>query len=82
MRSDCPICLEYLFDSVRRAAVLPCGHTVHADCLEVRFEPILFAQSALEGNFTLSRICTGLEGISEHYHLTSLQEISVSFLSL
>jgi len=34
MKNDCPVCLEYLFDSVRRAAVLPCGHTVHADCLE------------------------------------------------
>jgi len=39
MKNDCPVCLEYLFDSVRRAAVLPCGHTVHADCLEVKPPP-------------------------------------------
>ncbi len=44
MKNDCPVCLEYLFDSVRRAAVLPCGHTVHADCLEV-LESFLWHES-------------------------------------
>ena len=33
MRSACPVCLEYLFDSVRPTAVLPCGHTIHSECL-------------------------------------------------
>lgn len=34
MRQNCPICFEYLFDSVRPTAVLPCGHTIHSDCLK------------------------------------------------
>ena len=33
MRQNCPVCFEYLFDSVRPTAVLPCGHTIHTDCL-------------------------------------------------
>lgn len=33
MRSACPVCLEYLFDSVRPTSVLPCGHTIHSECL-------------------------------------------------
>ena len=34
MRHNCPVCFEYLFDSVRPTAVLPCGHTIHSDCLK------------------------------------------------
>ncbi|KAK9825066.1 hypothetical protein WJX74_005833 [Apatococcus lobatus] len=33
MKQDCPICVEYLFDSVRQTSILPCGHTIHTDCL-------------------------------------------------
>ena len=33
MRCCCPICFEYLFDSVQPTAVLPCGHTIHSHCL-------------------------------------------------
>uniref|UniRef100_A0A061R754 Ring finger and CHY zinc finger domain-containing protein 1 n=1 Tax=Tetraselmis sp. GSL018 TaxID=582737 RepID=A0A061R754_9CHLO len=33
MASDCPVCLEYLFDSVKPISVLQCGHTIHEDCL-------------------------------------------------
>lgn len=33
MKRACPICFEYLFDSVRPISVLPrCGHVLHADC--------------------------------------------------
>ena len=34
MRQNCPVCFEYLFDSVRPTAVLSCGHTIHSDCLK------------------------------------------------
>eukprot|EP00884_Botryococcus_braunii_P013051 jgi/Botrbrau1/21747/Bobra.43_1s0141.1 len=34
MHQNCPVCFEYLFDSVRATSVLPCGHTIHADCLK------------------------------------------------
>jgi RING finger/CHY zinc finger protein 1 len=32
MHQNCPVCFEYLFDSVRPITVLPCGHTIHQDC--------------------------------------------------
>uniref|UniRef100_A0A1D1Y8T3 RING finger and CHY zinc finger domain-containing protein 1 n=1 Tax=Anthurium amnicola TaxID=1678845 RepID=A0A1D1Y8T3_9ARAE len=34
MRHHCPICYEYLFDSLNETRVLKCGHTMHSDCLE------------------------------------------------
>ncbi|KAJ3682548.1 hypothetical protein LUZ60_015121 [Juncus effusus] len=33
MHHNCPVCLEYLFDSLKDINVLPCGHTIHLDCL-------------------------------------------------
>ena len=32
MKNNCPICYEYLFDSLREASVLRCGHTMHLQC--------------------------------------------------
>lgn len=32
MHQNCPVCFEYLFDSVRPITVLPCGHTIHQEC--------------------------------------------------
>ncbi|KAJ6723483.1 ZINC FINGER (C3HC4-TYPE RING FINGER) FAMILY PROTEIN [Salix koriyanagi] len=32
MKDYCPICYEYLFDSVKQATVMKCGHTMHMDC--------------------------------------------------
>ena len=34
MQRDCPICYEYLFDSLEAPQVLRCGHTIHRKCLE------------------------------------------------
>jgi len=36
--TDCPICLENLFDSIKPANVLPCGHPIHAHCLITCFQ--------------------------------------------
>ncbi|KAJ9531488.1 hypothetical protein QJQ45_021953 [Haematococcus lacustris] len=33
MHHNCPVCFEYLFDSVKPISVMPCGHTIHQDCL-------------------------------------------------
>ncbi|KAK9146854.1 hypothetical protein Sjap_006757 [Stephania japonica] len=33
MRHHCPICFEYLFDSLKDTTVLKCGHTIHLECL-------------------------------------------------
>ncbi|WCJ21408.1 zinc finger (C3HC4-type RING finger) family protein [Euphorbia peplus] len=32
MKNNCPVCYEYLFDSVKHAIVMKCGHTMHNDC--------------------------------------------------
>lgn len=34
MKSDCPVCKEYLFTSVNPVKVMPCGHCIHVDCYE------------------------------------------------
>ncbi|KAL4359977.1 hypothetical protein AHAS_Ahas08G0131300 [Arachis hypogaea] len=33
MHHDCPVCFEYLFESMDEIAVLPCGHTIHINCM-------------------------------------------------
>lgn len=32
MRHHCPICYEYLFDSLKDTNVMKCGHTMHVEC--------------------------------------------------
>lgn len=32
MKNCCPICYEYLFDSVKGTTVMRCGHTIHIEC--------------------------------------------------
>ncbi|WVZ13085.1 hypothetical protein V8G54_017615 [Vigna mungo] len=32
MRHHCPICYEYLFDSLKDTVVMKCGHTMHQEC--------------------------------------------------
>ncbi|XP_010649778.1 E3 ubiquitin-protein ligase MIEL1 isoform X4 [Vitis vinifera] len=32
MRHHCPICYEYLFDSLKDTTVMVCGHTMHCEC--------------------------------------------------
>lgn len=32
MKSNCPICYGYLFDSIIPVITLKCGHTIHEDC--------------------------------------------------
>ncbi|XP_051152472.1 E3 ubiquitin-protein ligase RZFP34-like [Andrographis paniculata] len=34
MHHNCPVCFEYLFDTTRNITVLPCGHTIHLDCVK------------------------------------------------
>lgn len=33
MKQNCPVCFDFLFDSVHSTAVLNCGHTIHEACL-------------------------------------------------
>jgi len=32
-RDNCPICLEYMFDSRKPMVLLRCGHPLHHHCL-------------------------------------------------
>ncbi|KAJ6801982.1 E3 ubiquitin-protein ligase MIEL1-like [Iris pallida] len=34
MHHYCPVCFEYLFESTTDVTVLPCGHTIHVNCLK------------------------------------------------
>ncbi|KAK4396410.1 E3 ubiquitin-protein ligase RZFP34 [Sesamum angolense] len=34
MHHNCPVCFEYLFDTPRDTTVLPCGHTIHLNCVK------------------------------------------------
>ncbi|XVE63581.1 hypothetical protein DITRI_Ditri07aG0031400 [Diplodiscus trichospermus] len=34
MHHDCPVCFEFLFESRYDITVLPCGHTIHSECLK------------------------------------------------
>lgn len=33
-KANCPVCNEYMFDSTENTSVLPCGHSMHEDCLK------------------------------------------------
>ncbi|XP_075641679.1 E3 ubiquitin-protein ligase MIEL1-like isoform X1 [Castanea sativa] len=32
MKNFCPVCYEYLFDSIKGTTIMKCGHTMHTDC--------------------------------------------------
>ncbi|KAF2304505.1 hypothetical protein GH714_032824 [Hevea brasiliensis] len=34
MHHNCPVCFEFLFESRYDVTVLPCGHTIHKNCLK------------------------------------------------
>eukprot|EP00887_Chlorella_sp_A99_P003656 scaffold7.g3656.t1 len=36
MHQNCPVCFEFLFESVDPTTVLACGHTIHTQCLKAR----------------------------------------------
>ncbi|TXG71784.1 hypothetical protein EZV62_000363 [Acer yangbiense] len=38
MRHHCPICYEYLFDSLKDTTVMKCGHTMHYECYHEMIE--------------------------------------------
>ncbi|CAN6721213.1 unnamed protein product [Malus baccata var. baccata] len=34
MHHDCPVCFEFLFETRNDVTVMPCGHTIHKNCLK------------------------------------------------
>ncbi|XP_048228217.1 probable E3 ubiquitin-protein ligase RZFP34 [Ricinus communis] len=43
MHHDCPVCFEFLFESRYDVTVLPCGHTIHKNCLKEMREHYQYA---------------------------------------
>lgn len=43
MHHDCPVCFEYLFESINDVTVMPCGHTIHKNCLKEMQEHYQYA---------------------------------------
>nr|GMD44512.1 E3 ubiquitin-protein ligase MIEL1-like [Ipomoea batatas] len=33
MHHNCPVCFEFVFDTTKNITVLPCGHTMHLECV-------------------------------------------------
>ncbi|KAK2649340.1 hypothetical protein Ddye_016829 [Dipteronia dyeriana] len=46
MKNYCPVCYEYLFDSIKGSTVMKCGHTMHSDCFHEMAEQSIVALSA------------------------------------
>ncbi|KAJ0977865.1 hypothetical protein J5N97_013339 [Dioscorea zingiberensis] len=43
LHHDCPVCFEYLFESTNDVSVLPCGHTIHVNCLKEMQQHLQYA---------------------------------------
>ncbi|KAJ8637736.1 hypothetical protein MRB53_012003 [Persea americana] len=43
LHHDCPVCFEYLFESTDEVIVLPCGHTIHMNCLKEMRQHLQYA---------------------------------------
>ncbi|KAK2992033.1 hypothetical protein RJ640_014894 [Escallonia rubra] len=53
MRHHCPICYEYLFDSLKDTTVMKCGHTMHRECY---YEMVKRDKSVIDMSRTWKRI--------------------------
>ncbi|KAL1224411.1 E3 ubiquitin-protein ligase MIEL1 [Cardamine amara subsp. amara] len=68
-KNSCPLCYEYLFDSVKAAHVMSCGHTMHGDC---------FQQMTKEEEYYRCPICSkSLVDMSDEWQLLD-REISAT----
>ncbi|KHG04557.1 RING finger and CHY zinc finger domain-containing 1 [Gossypium arboreum] len=55
MKSYCPICFEYLFDSVKSTRIMKCGHTMHMEC---------FSQMAKQNQYRCPICCKAVLDMS------------------
>ncbi|XP_024525992.1 E3 ubiquitin-protein ligase MIEL1-like [Selaginella moellendorffii] len=58
MHHNCPVCFEFLFDSVKQITVLQCGHTMHADC---------FNEMRLHSRYTCPMCSRSVLDLSEYW---------------
>ncbi|WZY75124.1 hypothetical protein YC2023_021508 [Brassica napus] len=61
MRHHCPICYEYLFDSLKETTVMKCGHTMHSECYH---EMLKRDKSVIDMSKTWQRMDEEVEAIS------------------
>lgn len=66
MHSNCPVCFDYLFDSVKPIQVMRCGHTIHHDCFDqLRRQQIykcpLCSKSALDMHKVWEQLASDVE---------------------
>ncbi|XP_048602412.1 E3 ubiquitin-protein ligase MIEL1-like isoform X3 [Brassica napus] len=69
MRHHCPICYEYLFDSLKETTVMKCGHTMHCDCYHEMLKRDKFccpicSRSVIDMSKTWQRMDEEVEAIS------------------
>ncbi|XP_062211264.1 uncharacterized protein LOC133912507 isoform X2 [Phragmites australis] len=66
MKNNCPICYEYLFDSLREASVLRCGHTMHLQCFHEMLKHDKFSCPICSTSiFDMDKFLRALEGEME-----------------
>ncbi|CAF2136572.1 E3 ubiquitin-protein ligase MIEL1 [Brassica rapa] len=69
MRHHCPICYEYLFDSLKETTVMKCGHTMHCECYHEMLKRDKFccpicSRSVIDMSKTWQRMDEEVEAIS------------------
>ena len=64
MKSACPICQNYLFDSREAPQVLKCGHTLHRSCLE---------EYSKHGGYTCPQCNISLWDMRHHWEILDLE---------
>ncbi|KAK6260190.1 hypothetical protein SCA6_014664 [Theobroma cacao] len=63
MKTDCPICYEYLFDSVKSTRILNCGHTMHMDC---------FSQMTMQNQYRCPICCKAVLDMTAFWEVLDL----------
>lgn len=75
MKNQCPICYEYLFDSVQSTTIMKCGHTMHLNCfnsmlLQNQYRCPICSKSVHDMSMTWERLDEEIDAtpMPEDYH--------------
>ncbi|GMH31014.1 hypothetical protein Nepgr_032857 [Nepenthes gracilis] len=72
MKNHCPICYEYLFESLKGTEVLTCGHTIHVECYrEMRNKNLYRCPICFKSTLDMSRTW---ERLDEEIEATAMPE--------
>ncbi|KAM7527106.1 hypothetical protein LguiB_030516 [Lonicera macranthoides] len=66
MKNHCSICYEFLFDSIKVATIMKCGHTMHMECYremvdQHQYRCPICSKSVLNMSKTWERLDTEIE---------------------